>query len=290
MIKKVHFNISEDVDKHFTTRAIKNIFYVNINSDISKSVADVFEVATSEWINKNEELHVLDFKLVENIHSQFYRFIINYQQSLKNSGKKCVSLNVSKTLEEQLNKSGVKATFNVLQNVNELMKTSTKQKTLDKFSEAISTSMLEALKKLLKDCKGFVPSEKVDKVKLSNSQLENFNFSAIIPFQNDVYKGDIRVNVDKKNFLEVYNFMLNKEVKQVDPLVMDFMKEFLNILIGEMQSTLTEDKIDIGLPIVYNWSEIKNYVNIKKMDASLIYLFEINGQEIELNLNLSNVI
>ena len=282
----------ETIEKYFICKSAGNVNYIVVKDDINKAVTDVFGKAYKLWLKEPENLHVIDYKLVTNINQHFFRFLIDYQNKLYQDQKKLVAINVSKDVMEILKHNGVDDVFNIVENLGAIKNYSSKNILISKISKGISDSMTGALKEFFLANENFLASnDEPAKVKLKNDYFEDYHYLAILPFTGSAFEGDIRLVVTKQTLIIIYNHMMKKDVTRVSAAVIDYMKEFLNVLFGKVKNTIgdsLEEKLTMGIPIVCNWKEIKNYVSVKPYHTSLIYSFEINEGEGNLNLNIAN--
>lgn len=285
----------EDYEHLFEVKRIKNVHYIFIKADIDKQFAKIFSKFIDEWCNSDAKLHVLDFKPVNFMHINFFRGVGNYQKKLNEKEKRLVSLNLNYNVSHTIKTNGMTNAFNVISNLDKLkLKTSTSQDNegfIQGISEKMGDALVEVAQELLESSPEFKSVGEGMKIKINNKFFSEDNYMAILPFECKGFHGDIRLIIQSDVLIGIYNFMMKKDADSLNSKVVDFMKEFLNILFGNIKTRAGEkigDRIKIGIPIVFNWKDLKSYVHLKTYDISFVYSFEMRDGDAKLNLNIEH--
>lgn len=279
----------KEFSEYFILKNVSNIQYITVNGDISKRMADLFNFAIFTIKIESQKLNIIDYRTVKNMTPIFFRMLIKYQSNLHLEGKKLVNINISPHLGNFLRKHGVFQALNIVDDISKLNGGSSRSVVMNKVLDKMNITMKEALKSYFDNTDLFKDINGSNSVKLNDLSFEEFDYIAILPFDTGNFGGDIRFIATKNTMISIYNHMMKKEVKRLNPMVIDYMKEFLNILFGNIKANVGDklgSKINMGIPIICHWKEIRPYVNLRPYKSSIIYSFKIGKEETSLNLNI----
>jgi CheY-specific phosphatase CheX/anti-anti-sigma regulatory factor len=99
----------------FSNALIEAINLISCPPEIELKSVQEFEKNLPSWVALTATTHVLDFKKVTILSDQFYPVLSNFKANLESKKANIISINMSKPIQDQINKAGVGKTFSFLQ-------------------------------------------------------------------------------------------------------------------------------------------------------------------------------
>lgn len=210
---------------------------------IMEATDNTLEAMVKSWLITETEIHILDFKDVTEVKQTCYRPLLQFNQGLKQNGKKLFCMNVSKTVQPKMNQDGLSSVFVSVKSVEEAV-----QLVKAKAGAAKSGIDVEFINPFITATQTVLETQASTPVKpgkpYAKKPQENLpmEIAGVISLTNPHFTGSISLCFKADVFLKIYENMVGEKHDKITPEIEDAAGELLNIIFGTAKTILNDQK------------------------------------------------
>lgn len=221
------FKCTQEKEKHI----------IKIPASFTAEFAAAFQGESQAWLLLPAEVHVLDFDGVLVVDQATYAPVLQFSRLLRSSGKQFRSINMSKTILNQIKAHGLKDAFQPLEPGSAPAAAAPAPGKMDvrfinPFLNSVASVFKTQAQTTLRPGKPFLRNEKT---------TIDIGIIGLISLNSTQFKGNIGLCFPTQVFLNVYERMLGEKHSEITQEIEDAVAELLNIIYGAAKTELNKD-------------------------------------------------
>ncbi|MCB0411634.1 MAG: chemotaxis protein CheX [Bdellovibrionales bacterium] len=219
----------------FKTRLEGKAFFVEMPASVSKVESDALRGQIKAWLENGFSNLTFDFKDTMSITKDFYAAMSFVKQQLKAGGQQIFSLNLKKSLLDDIKNAGMNQVFNPI-GENRTKGTSTKKKLDVSLIEPFIAATMEVLKTQAQvDAHPGKPF-----LKSTSPVPYSIGIAGVIGVGSSSFTGVVALCFPEKTFVGIYNSMFGESNTELTAEMEDAAGEILNIIYGQAKVVLND--------------------------------------------------